>query len=148
MDGTDSPVKMPEMHIIPEVDRGIDVDAGMKQVLSLLTAYWREQRVTLRASPSGVLFVSSSQIADVYQVADTGANYRYQGPDALCSEVMVMGHPSASGTIWAQPHKLAETTVSWPVAKKEVVKFTITNLNMLHLLIPTANDRAIIAYSV
>jgi len=148
MDGMNNPVKMPELNVIPESERGVEVDAGMKQVMSLLTAYWREQRVTLQASPSGVLFVSSSQIADVFQVADTGANYRYQGPDALCSEVMVMGHPSASGLIWAHPHKAAELTTSWPVGKKEVVSFTISNLNMLHLLIPTANDRAIIAYSV
>lgn len=148
MAGENSPVKMPEMQLVPEVDRGVELDAGMKQVLALLTAYWGEKRVALASSPSGVLFVSSAQIVDIYQVADTGGNYEYQGPDALCSEVMVMGHPAASGTIWAQVHKLATTTNAWPVAKKEVVSFTITNLNMLHLLIPTANDRAIIAYSV
>jgi len=148
MDGMNNPVKMPELNVIPESDRGIEVDAGMKQVMSLLTAYWREERVTLRASPSGVLFVSASQIGDVYQVTDVGAAYEYQGPNVLCSEVMVMGHPSASGSIWVRPHKVATITNAWPVAAKEVVSFTITNLNMLHLLIPTANDRAIIAYSV
>jgi hypothetical protein len=148
MDGNDSLVKMPEMHLPPEADRGIDLDALMKQVLALLTVYWGEKRVALAGSPSGVLFVSSAQLAGIWHVTDTGGNYNYRGPDRLCSEVMVMGHPSASGTIWAQVHKAATTTNAWPVAKKEVVSFTITNLNMLNLLIPTANDRAIIAYSV
>ena len=147
MNGGNSPVTMPEMHLIPEVEQGIDLDAGMKQVLAVLTAYCREKRVALGATPSGVLFVSSSPIVDIFQITDVGAAYEYQGPDALCSEVMVMGHPSASGTSWTRPYKVATITNAWPIAKKEVVSFTITNLNMLHVLIPTANDRVIIAYS-
>ncbi|GAG82161.1 unnamed protein product, partial [marine sediment metagenome] len=49
----DSPVKMPELNLIPESERGIELDKGMKQVMSLLTAYYRERRVTLQATPSG-----------------------------------------------------------------------------------------------
>lgn len=148
MQGNDSPVKMPEMHLPPEADRGIELDAGMKQVLALLTAYWGEKRVALAGSPSGVLFVSSAQLAGIWHVTDTGGNYNYRGPDRLCSEVMVMGHPSAAGTSWVQVHKLATTTNAWPIAAKETIGCTITNLNMLNVLIPTANDRVIIAYSV
>ena len=37
----DSPVKMPELNVIPETDRGIELDKGMKQVMSLLTAFWQ-----------------------------------------------------------------------------------------------------------
>jgi len=148
MAGPNSPVKMPELNVIPESERGIELDAGMKQVMSLLTAYWREQRVTLQASPSGVLFVSSSQIGDIYQVWNAAQNYLYQGPDKVCSEVMVMGHPAMTDCIWVRPYTTATVANAWPVYPKEVVSFTISNLNMLHLRIPVGNDRAIIAYSV
>lgn len=144
----DSPVKMPELHLIPETDRGIELDKGMKQVMSLLTAYWREQRVTLKSTPSGVLFTASSQIADIIHVVGDGANDVYQGDDIACSEVMVMGHPSNGNTIWVRPHKIATVDNALPLLKYDIMIFTITNLNMLHILIETNTERAIIAYTI
>jgi len=148
MDGHDSPVKMPELNLTPESERGIELDAGMKQVMSLLTAYWLEQRVTLRATPSGVLFVSSSQVGDIIHIPATDTNFLYQGKDLQCSEVMVMGHPSNGNSIWVRTHKIATVDNAWPLLKKEVVSFTITNLSMLHILIPVNTERAIILYTI
>jgi len=85
----DSPVKMPELNLIPESERGIELDRGMKQVMALLTAYWREQRVTLRSTPSGALFVTNPQIKDIFTVLAVTAGHVYQGDDIACSEVMV-----------------------------------------------------------
>jgi len=144
----DSPVKMPELHLIPESERGIELDKGMKQVMSLLTAYWREQRVTLKCSPSGVLFVSSSQVGDIIHYPAADNNDLYQGDNIACSEVMVMGHPANGNTIWVRTHKVATVDNAWPLLKKEVVSFTITNLNMLHILIPVKTERVIIAYTI
>lgn len=148
MANPDSPIKMPELQWIPETDRGIDVDKGMKQVMSLLTAYWRERRVTLQSTPSGMLFVGSSQLADIFTVLSNATDFEYQGDNIACSEVMIMGHPSNGGTIWARPHKIATVNNAWPMLKKEVISFTITNLNMLHLLIPVDTERVIVAYTI
>ncbi len=148
MDGYNSPVKMPELNLIPESERGIELDAGMKQVMSLLTAYWREHRVTLQATPSGMLFVGSSQVGDMFHVLATAPNHKYQGNNIQCSEVMVMGHPSNGNTIWVRPHKIATTDNSWPLLKYDVMSFTITNLSMLHILIETDTERAIVAYTI
>lgn len=148
MDGPDSPVKMPELNVIPETDRGIELDAGMKQVMSLLTAYWREERVTLRATPSGVLFVASSQVGNIFHVLATGNNHLYQGSNIACSEVMVMGHPSNGDTIWVRTESQADTDNSWPLLKKEVVSFTITNLSLLRIRIVVDTERAIILYTI
>lgn len=148
MGNPDSPVKMPEFNVIPESERGIELDKGMKQVMSLLTAYWREQRVTLRCSPSGILFVSSSQVGDIFHVTADDTNYLYQGTDLQCSEVMIMGHPSNGNSIWVRTHKVATVNNAWPLLKKEVVSFTITNLNMLHILIPVNTERSIILYTI
>lgn len=144
----DSPVKMPELNLIPETDRGIELEKGMKQVMSLLTAYWREQRVTLSATPSGMLFAGSSQLADIFHIPATDTNFVYQGDNIACSEVMVMGHPSNDHSIWVRSHTAATIDNAWPLLKKEVVSFTITNLSMLHILIPTNTERAIIAYTI
>ena len=143
----DSPVKMPELNLIPESERGIELDKGMKQVMALLTAYWREQRVTLRSTPSGALFVTNPQIKDIVHVLADEANYVYQGDDIACSEVMIMGHPSNGDTIWVRPHKIATVNNAWPLLKYDVMSFTITNLSMLHILIDTDTERAIVAYT-
>jgi len=148
MAGKDSQVKMPELNLIPESDRGIELDAGMKQVMSLLTAYWGERRVTLQSTPSGMLFVGSSQVGDMFHVLATSINHLYQGEDIACSEVMVMGHPSNGDTIWVRTHKQADTNNSWPLLKKEVVSFTITNLSLLHIRIVADTERAIVLYTL
>lgn len=144
----DSPVKMPELNVIPETDRGIELDKGMKQVMSLLTAYWREQRVTLKASPSGILFTASPQLEDIFHVKADKNNYVYQGDDIACSEVMVMGHPDNTGNVWARTKSVATVNHAWPLAAKEVMGFSVTNLNMLHLLIVADTEKAIIAYTL
>lgn len=148
MGNPDGPVKMPEFNVIPETDRGIELEKGMKQVMSLLTAYWREKRVTLQATPSGMLFVGSSQVGDIFHELAITPNHLYNGANIACSEVMVMGHPSNGNTIWARTHKVATVDNAWPLLKKEVISFTITNLNLLHIRIVTDTERAIILYTV
>lgn len=148
MGGHDSPVKMPELQSIPESERGIELDAGMKQVLSVLAAYSQEKRVSLRASPGGVLFVSSSNVGDIFHVTATGANHLYQGGNVQCSEVMVMGHPDNGDVIWVRTKTQADTTNSWPLLLKEVVSFTIPNLNLLRIRIVANGEKAIVLYTL
>lgn len=139
---------MPELNLIPETDRGIELDKGMKQVMSLLTAYWREQRVTLQASPSGILFVTQPQINDIIHVNGVAVTFTYQGNDVACSEVMVMSHPDNALTVWVRPHKIATANNAWPLDPKDSVGVGITNLNMLHILFGNETDTAIIAYTM
>ncbi|MBA7528716.1 hypothetical protein ES705_20904 [subsurface metagenome] len=60
---------------------------------------------------------------------------------------MVMGHPDNTGVIWARSKAVATVDNAWPLSAKEVMGFTVTNLNMLHLLIVTDAEKAIIAYT-
>jgi len=148
MAGNDSPVKMPEFQTIPESERGIDLDAGMKQVLSVLTAYSQEKRVSLKASPGGVLFVSSSVVGDIYHLLATSNNHLFQGGDIQCSEVMVMGHPDNGDTIWVRTKTQANTNNSWPLLKNEVISFSIGNLSLLRIRIVADTEKAIILYTL
>jgi len=148
MDGNNSPVKMPELNLIPESERGIELDKGMKQVMSLLTAYWREERVTLKASEGGILFVTSPQIKDIIHVNGVAVTFTYQGDNISCSEVMVMSHPDNVLPVWVRPHKIAAANNAWPLEPKDSVGVSITNLNMLHILFGNITDTAIIAYTI
>jgi len=148
MAGNDSQVKMPELHLPPETERGIELDAGMKQVMSLLRAYWREQRVALRCSADGILFVTEPQIRDIIHVNGIATLFTYQGDNIACSEVMVMAHPDNLLTAWVRPHKIATVNNAWPLDPTDVKKVGITNLSMLHLLFGNATDIAIIAYTM
>jgi len=143
----DKTVKMPEFNLIPESERGIELDVGMKQVLAVVAAYCDEKRVSLRASPGGVLFVSSSDVGDIFHVTADEGNYLYQGNNVQCSEVMVMGHPDNGDTIWVRTKTQANTTNSWPLLLKEVVSFTIPNLSLLRIRIVANGEKAIVLYT-
>ena len=143
-----NPMKCPELDLRPVPEGGIELSDNMQQVLSLNTAFWRNQRVILKASSSGVLFTCSPQLENILHVTGSGANYTYQGTDTKCSEVMVMGHPDNTGNIWVRSKVAATVNNSWPLAAKEVMGFSITNLNMLHLLIVVDGEKAIIAYTL
>ena len=130
-----------------ETERGVILDKGMKQVLALLAAYYRERRVMLRASPSGVLSVASAKIKDIIHVTDANPNYKYNGGNIQCTEALVLAHPENTGRIWARPYVEATVNNAWPLDACCYFGFTIDNLNELHILIPTADDVAIISYS-
>jgi hypothetical protein len=142
-----TPLPCPELNLQPEQAIGAELSPNMQQVLSLLTAFWRNQRVVLKATPTGSLCVCSGQVKDVYHVTADEDDYVKQGDDIPCSEVVVRGHPDNNNTIWVHYHTAAETTKSWPLAKNEVVSVTLSNLSKLHLLIKKTDDTAIVLYT-
>jgi len=144
----DSHVKMPNLQDVPDSQRGIDLDAGMKQVLSILVAYSQEKRVSLKASPGGVLYVCSGEYGDIFHVLATANNHLYQGDNVQCSEVMVMGHPDNGDVIWVRAKTQADTNNSWPLLKKEVVSYSIPNLSLLRIRIVADTEKAIVLYTV
>lgn len=147
MAGPNSPVKMPELHLIPETDGGIELDAGMKQVLSLLTAHWGEKRVTLKASESGVLAVAEPRIKDIKHYDRIDPANPTTCDNISCTEVMVMGEPGNTGIVWVRPDETATTVNAWPLAAWDTIKFTLNNLQQLNMLIADNNDTLIVAYT-
>jgi hypothetical protein len=143
-----TPLTIPELDLKPEQTGGIELTESMQQVLALLTGYWQNKRLLLKCSPSGVLLVCSSQCKDIIHVTATSANFTYKGPNVVCSEILVMGHPDNTGRVWVNPNTVAATTNAWPLNKGEVLNLGITNLNMLNLLIVVDTEKAIIAYTI
>lgn len=143
-----TPMAIPELDLRPEPLGGIQLSEDMQQALSLLAGFWKNRRVLLKSSMAGILFVAEPQITDVIHITASSGDYLYHGDDIECTEVMIMGHPDNAGLVWAKPHLQADTDCSWPLAKKEVVKFTLSSLSQLHLRIVTNGDIAIIAYTL
>lgn len=143
-----TPLKIPELNLTPEPEGGIQLSKDMQQTLDLLTAFWQNKRVVLKASPSGVLFTASPQIKDIIHVNGVAVTFTYKGDNIGCSEVLIMAHPDNVAMLWVKPNALALVTNAWPLAKSDVVGLGITNLNMLNLLFANVTDTAIIAYSM
>lgn len=142
-----NPMTIPELDLKPEPTGGIQLSEDMQQTLSLLTAFWLNKRILLKASPSGILFTASPQIKNVFHVTASSGNYVYQGDNIECTEIMIMGHPDNTGKVWIKPHDIAATTNAWPLNKGDAICLSITNLNMLNLLIVTNGEKAIVAYA-
>jgi hypothetical protein len=143
-----NPMPIPELNLQPEQTGGLQLTESMQQVLAALTGFWHNKRLLLKASPGGVLFVTSPQVKGIFHVTASTDNYAYQGDNVECSEVLVMGHPDNNGKVWVQAHAAATGDNGWPLDKTDVVNLGITNLNMLHLLIVTNTEKAIIGYTL
>lgn len=141
------PMDVAELNIQPPIEGKTRLSDDMQQTLALLTAYGADRRRPLRCSESGVLNVSSARIRDIVHYTQAAAVYEYTGASIPCTEVMVMGHPLNSGSVWVRPNKTATVNNSWPVAKGEVVGFTLDNLSQLNMLFIEDGDSLIVAYT-
>ena len=141
------PMDVPELNIKPPITGKVRLSEDMQQTLALLTAYCENKRVTLKASESGVLNVASAKIKDIVHIEGVGANSEKTGSDTPCTECLVMAHPNNTGLVWVRPYKTATVNNAWPLAKSEVVSFTLNNLKQLNALIVVAGEKLIVAYT-
>lgn len=140
------PLKVPELLLTPEPEGGIELSNQMQQVLSLLTAFSKNRRIVIKASPIGALRVTSARIIDVKHFTADGDADTQQGDDVPCSEVMCMGHPDNSGKVWVRSLATATTSNSWPLGAGEVVNISVDNFRDLQMLIASDTEKLIVAY--
>ena len=142
-----TPIAVPELNLMPEQQGGVALSEDMQQSLALLTAFFLNKRVVLKASATGMLYVTSPHVQDCYHVTATEASYTYQGYDKPTSEVMVMAHPDNTGRVWVKPYETATVNNGIPLDAGDAIPVSISNLNLLNLLIAVNGEKAIIAYS-
>ena len=148
MPNINKPMGVPELNLKPPIDGKVRLSEDMQQTLALLTAYGINQRKLLRASESGVLHVASARIKDIKHYTGVGANDTQTGDNVSCTECLVMGHPDNTGKVWVRPDKTASVDNAWPLAKSEVVGFTLDNLKQLNMLIVVDGEQVIVAYTI
>ncbi len=140
-----TPLKCPELHLQPEREGNIQLSPDMQQVLSLLTGFSKNTRIVLQASPGGALRVTSPRLQDIKCIEGSGPDDEVQGSEMPCSEIMCMGDPTNTGTIWVRTLTTATTMNSWPLAAGEVLNLAIDNYRDLRALIVTHADMLICA---
>lgn len=143
-----TPIAVPELNLIPEQQGGVQLSEDMQQTLALLTAFFLNKRVVLKASPAGMLYVAGPPMVDCFHITATGAAYTYQGENIPCSEVLVVAHPDNTGRVWVKPNATATVNNAIPLDAGDSLPVSIFNLNMLNLLIATNGEKALIAYSL
>lgn len=141
------PMSIPELNIHPPITKAISLSEGMQQTLALLTALSHNHRVVLRASGSGVLSTSSPLLQNIVHYTGSGANDTQSGDNVRCSEVLVLGHPTNTGSIWVRNGIPATVNNAFPLGKSESISFSLDNLKHLQMLFVTDGDVAIVAYT-
>lgn len=141
-----TPLKIPELKLQPDQEGAIQLSKDMQQSLSLMTAFSKNRRILIKASPVGALRTTSARIIDIVHFTGSGASDEQQGSDVVCSEVMCMGHPSNGGKVWVRTLSTAGLTTAWPLGAGEVINFSVDNLRDLQMLIVVDTEKLIVAY--
>jgi len=147
MSNINKPMDIPELNLKPPIDGKVRLSEDMQQTLALLCAYVNSKSVILKASESGVLNVTSARIKDIIHCVATVPNCSIVGPNVTCSEVLLMAHPDNTGLVWVRPDKPATANNAWPLAKSEVVNFSVDNLNQINALVIVDGETVIAAYT-
>ncbi|GAI67940.1 unnamed protein product [marine sediment metagenome] len=141
------PMRIPGLNLSPPLTGKVRLSEDMQQCLSLLTGYYDNQRVLIRATESGVLQTVQPAIKDIEVFAAADPKFSWVGGDIPCTDVAVIAGTANSGLVWIRPYSIASAANGWPLAKGEVFGFTIRNLNQLHVTIETTGEIAVIAYT-
>jgi hypothetical protein len=148
MDDMQKTMQAPELGLHQKVERLIRVQEEVQQSLATLLGYAGNQRVLLKASPSGILYAASPRLSDVVHYTAGAPSTAKQGDDLPCTEVLCMAHPDNTGRIWVRTMKTAAANNAFPLDKTDVIGFSVENLNQLHALIVANGDTLIVGYSL
>lgn len=141
------PFRIEDLVLKPEMAGRIRLSDDMQQTLASLVGYDGVSRRLLRSSAGGVLYVTTPRLDNIIHFQATSTPDNWVGDNKKATEVMVMGHPNNTGLIWARTDLAATVDNAWPLAAKEVIGFTVDNLNNLHVMIENTTEKAIIAYT-
>ena len=140
------PIADKSLVIHPPLPPNIPLADEVRQTLALILGYSNSDRVPLRASPSGILFVASPRLVDVFHWTSSAPTQDKQGSNIPCSEVICVAHPDNTGRIWVRTKVAATSNNAFPLNAGDVIGFTVENLSELWVLIETTGEKAIVGY--
>lgn len=141
------PFPFGDLPLKPELTGKIKVSDDVTQTLATLLGWDGSSRKLLRSALSGVLQVTSPQVRRIYHVGGGGAGSVVTFGDIPTTEVMVRGHPSNGDLIWVAIGETPSAANGWPLAVNDNIVLSVDNLNRIQILIVTATEQAIIAYT-
>lgn len=142
------PIKLPfdgaNNNPVPAFDGKSNLSQELIQALALICGIAGGQRKAIVCLDNGILPVASNELNAIYQIPASSDNFSSVLGDTPCTEIMLMGHPSNTDLIWVQVDIAAVSTGGFPLAKNDVVKFTVNNSNRIHFLIVKNTERLIV----
>ena len=136
------------LSVKPPLPPNVQVSDFVQQTLALLLGFTYGETVAIRASPGGVLYTASPRLNDVVHWTATAGNWTHQGDNIQCTEILCMGHPDNTGLVWVRTRATATVNNAFPLAKNDVMGFSVENLDELHVLIVTNAEKLIVGYSL
>ncbi|GAH68375.1 unnamed protein product, partial [marine sediment metagenome] len=81
------PMRIPGLNLSPPLTGKVRLSEDMQQCLSLLTGYYDNQRVLIKATESGVLQTVQPAIKDIVVFTATDPKKNWYGGDIPCTDV-------------------------------------------------------------
>jgi len=141
------PFPFGDLPIKPELTGKIKITDEMQQTLATLIGWDGSSRRLVRTSNSGNLQIASSRFGGIITKTATGANQVQTFTNISTTEIMVMGHPGNSQTIWVNFGTTPTNANSWPLNSEDVLQMSIDNLQHLQILIEDNGEKAIVLYT-
>lgn len=148
MPTTQLPMGSDRIGIRPPQGSQIPVAEQVVQTLAQLMGHNAGERIVLTASPSGVLYIASPRLSDVFQWTAAAPNTPEQGDNKAATEILCMAHPDNTGRIWVRTKTTAAANNAFPLDKGDVIGFSVENLSELRALIVATGDTLIVGYSL
>lgn len=123
------------------------ISDDIQQTAALLVGWDGSTRRLIRVSPSGVLYVAEPIVLPIINKQATADGYTYVGDNLDITEVLVKAKPSNVGRIWANVYTTGAVDTGYPLDCGDWVKFSMRNLNNLHLYFTKDDDWVIIVSS-
>lgn len=143
-----TPIAVPELCLQPEQAGAVKLSDDMQQTLSLLTAFFLNKRVLLKASSSGILYVTLPRLVDTLSWQADGDNDVIQGDDVPCTEVLCRAALANTGIVYVTVFKTPTAANAMPLQKGESFVFCVENLREIQALFTKDDDILIVCHSV
>ena len=134
--------------IRPPLTSQIPVAEQFVQTLAQMLGHYNGERIVLKASPGGILYIASPSLTDVFHWTATAPNDVKQGGNVIATEVLCVGHPDNTGKVWVRTKKVATVDNAIPLEAGDMIGFSVENLQDLHALIVTNGEKLIVGYSL
>lgn len=131
----------------PQLVSGARVSENIQQTLALLTAYDGAARKLVRCTEMGGVHIVSPPVKGILNIQADGDGDTWQGGNIKTTEVLVKAKINNVGVTWVNVNTPATGNVGYGLEPGDFVRFTIRNLNQLHIYLTYDDEWAIVVYA-
>lgn len=131
----------------PQLVSGARVTENIQQTLAMLTGYDGAARKLIRCTEMGGVHIVSPPVKGIINIQAVGDADTWQGGNIKTTEVLVKAKINNVGVTWVNVNTAAAGNVGYPLEPGDFVRFTIRNLNQLHIYLTYDAEWAVVVYA-